>query len=116
MNTSFPAEPPFVPAAMSAWPDRHRVAFMPLHVVTTALVVTAGLGPIALRLYEPLESHAPIAAASGLAILGLIAYARYFLRLPWLSASVVYLSLFWIFHCGMTFTAVLVPSVLCRSG
>ena len=51
---------------------------------------------------------------TGLAIIGLIAYARYFLRLPWLSASVVYLCLFWIFHCGMTFTAVWFPSVLAR--
>ena len=51
---------------------------------------------------------------TGLAIIGLIAYARYFLRLPWLSASVVYLLLFWIFHCGMTFTAVWFPSVLAR--
>ena len=96
-------------------PDRSQVAFLPLHIVTIALVLAAGLTAIVLRLYEPSGSHDPIAAASGLAILGLIGYARYFLRLPWLSASVVYLWLFWIFHCGMTFTAVWFPSVLARA-
>jgi hypothetical protein len=105
----------FSPQASARYaPDRADVAFLPIHVVTTALVVIGGLTAIALRLYESPGSHDPIAAGSGLAIIGLIAYARYFLRLPWLSASVVFLSLFWIFHCGMTFTAVWVPSVLTR--
>jgi hypothetical protein len=110
MSTSLPAQPPFLSA--QAWPDRSQVAFLPLHIVTTALFFVGGVAAITLRLYEPLGSHDAIAAITGLAIIGLIAYARYFLRLPWLSPSVVYLLLFWIFHCGMTFTAVWFPSVL----
>jgi O-antigen polysaccharide polymerase Wzy len=114
MNPSLRAAPALLPAAVSASPDRHEIAFLPLHIVTTALAAASGLMPIALHLYEPLGSHDVIAGASGLSILGLIAYTRYFLRLPALSASVVYLSLFWIFHCGMTFTGTLIPSVLAR--
>ena len=113
MSTSVPAQSPLFQTA-HAVPDRSQVTFLPLHIVMTALFVTAGLSAIALRLYESSGSHDPIATVTGLAIFGLIAYARYFLRLPWLSASVVYLWLFWIFHCGMTFTAVWFPSVLAR--
>lgn len=103
----------FAPQATPRYaPDRSEVAFLPIHVVTTALVVVGGLTAITLRLYESPGSHDPIAVATGLVIAGLIAYAHYFMRLPWLSASVVYLWLFWIFHCGMTFTAVWFPSVL----
>jgi hypothetical protein len=112
MIAPLPAQRPLLPTALRALPDRRLVAFLPVHIALTTLVMTVGLGAIGLRLYDSPSSHAPIAVATGLAVIGLTAYARYFLRLPWLSASVVYLVLFWIFHFGMTFTAVLVPSVL----
>jgi O-antigen polysaccharide polymerase Wzy len=88
------------------------VAFLPIHIVVTVLVAIASVSAIELRLYESPLSHGPIAIATGLTVFGLIAYARYFVRLSWLSASVVYLLLFWMFHFGMTFTAVLFPDVL----
>jgi len=93
---------------------RRDITFLPLHVVLVALVVLLSLGAIGVSIYEPPESHRLIAIATGATAAGLIAYARYFLRLPWLSAPVVYLVLFWTFHFGMTFTAVLFPSVLAK--
>jgi len=76
------------------------------------LVVVAGLTALSLGLYEPRATHTAIALGCGFAVIGLMVYARYFLRLPWISASVVYLMLFWMFHYGLAFTAVLVPDVL----
>jgi oligosaccharide repeat unit polymerase len=109
----------FVPAAVLSprarvQPGRKDVAFLPLHIAVTALVVTLSLGSIGLWVYEAPESHTALAIVTGIAGLGLIAYSRYFLRLPWGSAPVLYLILFWTFHFGMTFTAVLVPSVLTK--
>ena len=113
MSASVSAAAPLLPAGR-AQPRRRDVAFLPLHVVLTTLVIAMSLGSIALSVYEFPESHAPIAIVTGIVGAGLIAYARYFLRLPWISAPVVYLILFWVFHFGMTFTAVLVPSVLTK--
>jgi hypothetical protein len=97
-------------------PERVRTgasrALLPLHIALTSLVALAALGTIALRLHEPRQSHDSVAIACGLAVIGLIAYGRYGLRLAWMSASVVYLMLFWIFHYGLAFTAVVVPDVL----
>src|SRR4029434_3618044 len=90
---------------------RH-VAFLPIHIAVTVLVAIVSLSAIELRLYESPLSHVPITVATSLAVLGLIAYARFFVCLSWLSASVAYLLLFWMFHFGMTFTAVLFPDVL----
>jgi hypothetical protein len=105
--------PRFSPqAAIRSLPDTQEVAFLPLHIVLTGLVVVAGLTTIALRVYEFPARHTPIAVATGATVIGLIAYARYFLHRPWISASVVYLMLFWMFHFGMTFTAAVFPSVL----
>jgi hypothetical protein len=114
MSSPLPAQRPFLPTAVRALPDRRLVAFLPLHIALTTLVMTVALVAIGLRLYDSPDGHAPIAMATGLAGIGLIAYARYFLGLRWLSASVVYLMLFWMFHFGMTFTATLIPSVLTR--
>ncbi len=108
------ARGPLVPSVVNAVPDQQAVAFLPLHIVVTTLVAVVGVGAIGLQLYESPESHDPIAVATGATAIGLIAYARYFLRLPWLSASVVYLMLFWMFHFGMTFTAAVFPSALLR--
>ena len=93
----------------------HRdMAFLPVHIAVTTLVALAGLTAIELRLYESPLSYGPVTIVSSLAVLGLIAYARYFVGLSWLSASVVYLLLFWTFHFGMTFTTVLFPDVLLK--
>jgi O-antigen polysaccharide polymerase Wzy len=91
---------------------RQDVVFLPLHVVVSLLVALLGWTAIGVGVYEPLSSHYSIAIVTGLAGLGLIAYARYTLQFGWLSAPVVYLILFWVFHFGMTFTAALVPSLL----
>ena len=50
MSTSLPAQRPFLPTAAHALPDRSELAFLLLHIVTTALVVAAGLAAIALGL------------------------------------------------------------------
>jgi hypothetical protein len=97
-----------------AGPGRKEAAFLPLHLVLMMLIITLSLGAIGARIYEPPSNHAALAVVTGLAGIGLIAYARYFLRLPWLSGSLVYLMLLWMFHFGYTFTSVLVPSMLTR--
>ena len=78
------------------------------------LAAVAGLTAIELRLYESPLSHDPITVATSLTVIGLIAYSRYFLRLRWLTATNVYLVLFWMFHFGLTFTVVLFPGVLLK--
>jgi hypothetical protein len=93
---------------------RKDMVFLPLHIAFVLLIVTLSLGAVGMGVYEAPESHGPIAVVTGVVAAGLIAYARYFLCLPWLSAPVVYLLLFWTFHFGMTFTAVLIPSVLTK--
>jgi hypothetical protein len=100
------------PAMMGSMQGRKDVALLPLHIAFVLLIVTLSLGAVGMGVYEGPENHAPIAIVTGVGGAGLIAYARYFLRLPWISAPVVYLILFWTFHFGMTFTAELVPSVL----
>lgn len=98
--------------AARSFPDAGQLSFLPLHIVLTGLVVLAGLTTLSLRLYEPDASHDPIAIGCGLGVMGLMLYVRYTLRVPWISPSVVYLMLFWMFHYGLVFTAVLVPDVL----
>jgi hypothetical protein len=93
-------------------PDRFDLARRPLHVSLTGLVFVGAMYAIALRVYEPLDSHDGIAIATALAGAALVLHARYLLGLRWLSAPVIYLMLMWMFHFGMTFTAVLAPSVL----
>jgi hypothetical protein len=112
MGSIAPASPASAAATVRLLPSRADVALVPVHIAVTLLVALLGLSAIALDLYVLEASHTPLAVASGLTVLGLLVYMRYFLGLPWLSASGAYLLLFWIFHCGMTFTAVLVPSVL----
>ena len=51
-----------------------------MHIAVTILVALAGLTAIELRLYESPLSYGPVTIVSGLAVLGLIAYARYFVR------------------------------------
>jgi hypothetical protein len=99
---------------MGSMQRRRDVAFLPLHIALVLLIVILSLGAVGMGVYEVPERHLPIAVVTGVMGAGLIAYARYFLGLPWLSAPVVYLILFWTFHFGMTFTAVLVPSVLTK--
>jgi len=110
MNHAINALAPALEA--SAQPQRKDVAFLPLHLALMTLVITISLAAIGTRIYESPSSHAMLAIVTGLAGGGLIAYARYFLRLPWLSGPLVYLMLLWMFHFGYTFTAVLVPSML----
>jgi hypothetical protein len=85
---------------------------LPLHLAGVGAVVLASAFVLARGLYEPASSHTGIAIGCGLCVIALIAYTRYGLRLPWLSASVVYLVLFWMFHFGLTFTAAVAPTVL----
>ena len=109
MNT-FPA-PPTVP--VHAGQVRARdLAFLPIHIVIPTLAAVAGLTAIELRLYESPQSYNPITVATSVTVIALIAYSRYVLQLKWLSASNVYLALFWMFHFGLTFPAVLFPDVL----
>jgi hypothetical protein len=98
----------------AAQPGRSEAVFLPVHLTLMMLVITLTLGAIGTRIYESPSNHAALAVVTGLAGIGLIAYARYFLRLPWLSGSLVYLTLLWVFHFGFTFTAVLVPSMLTK--
>jgi len=86
--------------------------FLPLHIVLTGSVALIGLMALSLQLYEPRATHNAIALGCGLAVIGLIVYGRYVLHLPWISASIVYLMMFWMLHYGLAFTAVLVPDVL----
>jgi hypothetical protein len=58
------------------------------------------------------DHHDVVALACGIGVIGLIAYVRYALGCPWLSASTVYLMLFWMFHYGLAFPAALAPDVL----
>ncbi len=99
-------------AGVRAIPGSTPLAFFPIHIAFSGLVLMAGLVALGTEVYEPSQSHDTIALVSGLVVIALIAYARYVVQLPWMSASVVYLLLFWMFHFGMTFTAVLVPDVL----
>src|SRR3990172_6361510 len=78
--------------------------YYPFHVVVIGCVAIVGYWAVSLGLYEPRISQGPIAIGSGLAVIGLVVYSRYALCFPWLSASVVYLALFWIFHFGLAFT------------
>jgi hypothetical protein len=87
-------------------------AVLPLHIALLSLVAIVALAAITLRLHEPRQNHTAIAVACGLAVIVLIVYGRYVLQRPWLSASLVYLMLFWMFHYGLAFTAVVVPDVL----
>ena len=88
------------------------LALFTLHVVVIGVVVLAAAIVLSNRLYEPASSHDAIALGCGFGVFALIAYTRYCLGFPWLSASIVYLVLFWMFHYGLTFTAVLLPGVL----
>src|SRR5687768_14876011 len=93
-------------------PDRRAVALPPLHLAVTALVLAWTFAALWLRLHEDPASYEAIAIVSGLTGLGLVAYARWGLRLSWMSAPLVYLMLLWVFHFGMTFTTTAVPSTL----
>jgi hypothetical protein len=95
----------------SAWP-RERLYLLPLHLVFIVAITGVALVAVALRVYEPGDGHDAIALVCGLAVVGLAVYTHYVLALPWLSASVAYLVLLWMFHYGLAFTAVLVPDVL----
>jgi hypothetical protein len=63
-------------------------------------------------MYQPAYAHDAIALSTGLAVAALLLYTRYALGHPWLSAPAIYMALFWMFHFGLSFTAVLVPDVL----
>lgn len=99
-------------AAGHVLPGRITLLRQPMHLVVIGSIVLAVAVALSYGAYEPSEVHDAIALASGLAALALIAYARYGLGLPWLSASLVYLLLFWMFHFGLVFTAALDPGVL----
>jgi hypothetical protein len=83
-----------------------------IHVAAIGAVAVLVYWAIAAGLYEAGDSHDAIAIVSGAMIVALAVYVRIGLQYPWSSASLVYLGLFAIFHCGMVTTAVLVPSVL----
>lgn len=103
---------PSYPYARIAPVKADRLHLLWLHAL---LMTTLALGCVllvTLKVHESQENHTPIALGCGLAVMGLILYTRYFLRRPWASASIVYLALFWMFHYGMAFTSVIVPSVL----
>ena len=85
---------------------------LPSHALVAASVLLGCLTVLSLRIHEPRDSQDSIAIGCGAAVIGLMLYTRYVLRLPWISASVVYLMLFWVFHYGLAFTAVLFPEVL----
>ena len=76
-----------------------------------ASIVGTTLVAVSLRLYEAEEAHNAIAFVCGAAGLGLIVYARQILRVPWTSASMVYLCLFWMFHFGLAFTIAVIPEM-----
>ncbi len=92
--------------------DRSGISYFPLHVAATGCIAIIAYTALSLGLYEPRASHDPIAVGCGLALIGLIVYARYALRLPWMSPSVAYLAIFWLSYFGLAFTAVVVPDVL----
>lgn len=88
------------------------MAFLPLHVAAMLLVTAVCLGIIGLGLHEDTANYRAFAWGTALGGFALIAYARYALRLPWISASIVYLGLLWIFHFGMTLSTELAPNLL----
>ena len=85
---------------------------VPLHLALVSCVTLGAASVLTSRLHEPASAHDAVAVGCGLAVLALTIYTRYGLGFPWLSAAVVYLALFWAFHFGLIFTAVLAPTVL----
>jgi len=96
-------------------PFRRRAPslLLPFHIaIVGGLVVLPLCVVLVTGAYEPQNNHDAVALGTGLAVLALVMYTRYGLRFPWLSASLVYLLLLWVFHFGLAFTAVIDPGVL----
>ena len=87
-------------------------ALLPLHASIVGLVLLMAFATVMSQTHLLVSAHGAVAVSSGVAVMVLIAYMRYGLGFPWLSAVVVYLLLFWMFHFGMAFTGVLAPWAL----
>jgi hypothetical protein len=86
--------------------------FAPVHF---AIAVAIVLGCVLLLSSDRLADQSTFAAtaiAGGLAVAALIAYLRWAVGLPWLSASIGYLALFWMFHYGLAFTSIVLPGTV----
>jgi hypothetical protein len=92
--------------------ERWRMFALPLHLAVIASLTCIAVVVFYLGIYEPAENDRFITLTCGLAVAGLALHVRYVLGLPWVSASMVFLVLFWMFHYGLTFTAALAPDVL----
>jgi hypothetical protein len=90
--------------------DLRALTTLPVHLALTAIVVVAGTFGILVGWHEPSRAHDAIAITTGVVGVALILWVRYGLRVPWASATLLYLALLWLFHFGLTFTTALVPS------
>ncbi len=82
------------------------------HLVVVGAVLLLAALPLASGRYEDADSQQAFAVGSGAAVIALLLYTHYGLGFAWLSATGLYLAMFWMFHFGLSFVAALVPDVL----
>lgn len=87
-----------------------------LNVIVVGAIALATYAAITSRVYEAEGMHDSVTLVCGGAVIGMMFHARYILRLSWLSPTMVYLILFWMFHYGLTFTSVVAPAALSSLG
>jgi hypothetical protein len=91
---------------------RYPSLLVPVHFAVIGLFILGIALLIVTQSYEAAGNQNLLTVASGLVLLALVFYARYALGFPWLSASLMYLILLWVFHFGLSFPAALDPGVL----
>ncbi len=106
-TSSVHATPLFPVPVGSIKPRLHtRGLTLALLALIVFLLALAGLTEI---LGQSLTTEWLLAGGAGLIII--VAYKRV-LRLEWLSPTILYMAIFWVFHLGLVFPAAIVPSLL----
>jgi oligosaccharide repeat unit polymerase len=93
-------------------PPESNLLFAPVHLAVTVAIVLACVVLLSSDVVAPDSTFAAAAVGCGLVVLALIAYLRIVVGLPWLSASIGYLTLFWMFHYGLAFTSIVLPGTV----
>lgn len=103
-----------MPASSDMQRASRAMSILPAHLAITGLVVIVGLFGILVGWYDLSRAHDPIALVTGGLGLALLLWVRYGLGVPWPTGTLLYLTLLWLFHFGLTFTGALIPSSLGR--